>query len=279
MNAPIIKILDHTLVDGPGNRTAIFFQGCNLSCRYCHNPETQRLCRHCGRCLGSCPTGALSQPGGSVIWDQQLCLGCDSCLRACPEFSSPKVMAMTADEVFAAVSANVPFIRGITVSGGECALYLPFLTDLFQNCRQIGLTCLIDSNGTIPLWDDPVMDACDGVMLDVKAWDDNLFYELTGGHNEMVKRNLRELARMEKLTELRVVCFEDDSLVDAGAVIDGISRNVTENVKAQTMLKLIRFRNHGVAGPLSRTASPSAARMEGLRQTAADCGFKKIRVV
>lgn len=40
MKSSINKIETMGLVDGPGIRSVIFFQGCNLRCKFCHNPET-----------------------------------------------------------------------------------------------------------------------------------------------------------------------------------------------------------------------------------------------
>lgn len=32
------------LMDGPGIRMVVFFQGCPLNCSYCHNPDSQKMC-------------------------------------------------------------------------------------------------------------------------------------------------------------------------------------------------------------------------------------------
>jgi pyruvate-formate lyase-activating enzyme len=57
-----------SLHDGPGVRTTVFFKGCPLRCRWCHNPECLRtapelaisaeICRQCGECSHACPQGA-----------------------------------------------------------------------------------------------------------------------------------------------------------------------------------------------------------------------------
>ncbi len=39
MNGSIKKIETFGLVDGPGIRTVVFLNGCNLRCKFCHNPE------------------------------------------------------------------------------------------------------------------------------------------------------------------------------------------------------------------------------------------------
>ena len=186
---------------------------------------------------------------------------------------------MSVDEVFAAIAANLPFIRGITVSGGECSLYLPFITALFTKCRGIGLTCLIDSNGTIPLRDEPVMAVCDGVMLDVKAWDNNTFFHLTGGHNDNVIKNLGELSAINKLDEIRVVCFEEEDPVDAERVISGLAGQIEAHKREHTQLKLIRFRCAGVSGDFKHMPSPSLQRMDRLKQLAIEYGFNKVKII
>ncbi len=38
--AQIAGIVNESVVDGPGLRTTIFFQGCDHACKDCHNPET-----------------------------------------------------------------------------------------------------------------------------------------------------------------------------------------------------------------------------------------------
>ena len=43
MIASIDSIETFSTVDGPGIRTVIFFNKCNLRCIYCHNPEMWNL--------------------------------------------------------------------------------------------------------------------------------------------------------------------------------------------------------------------------------------------
>ena len=76
MKAPVNKIIAFSNVDGPGNRTSIFFQGCPFNCLFCHNPETIHLCQNCGACVEKCPVGALGfDDQGQVRWDSGRCVG------------------------------------------------------------------------------------------------------------------------------------------------------------------------------------------------------------
>ena len=242
MRAPVNKIIPFSNVDGPGNRTSIFFQGCPFNCRFCHNPETIHLCRNCGDCVKSCPAGALSfDAEGKVVWDSANCVQCDTCIKVCPHDASPKIRWMTVEEVLAEIRRALPYIAGITTSGGECTLQNEFLIELFSEVRKLGKTCLIDSNGSFDFEADPrVLEVSEGVMLDVKAvepgWNDHLISH----PGEMVLKNLDYLLSVGKLQEVRTVIFPHRDAENEATV-----RYVAEHIGNRCPYKLIRYRPFG----------------------------------
>ncbi|WP_276833423.1 YjjW family glycine radical enzyme activase [Massilicoli timonensis] len=242
MKAPVNNIIDFSNVDGPGNRCAIFFQSCPFSCLYCHNPETIRMCVHCGKCVATCPTQALRMEAGKVVFEASRCVKCDTCIRVCEHQASPRIQMMSVADLCEHISKLKPFIRGITVSGGECMNQAAFLLDLFQEVKKMGLTCLIDSNGAHDFSKYPQLLAlCDGVMLDVKAVDPHFHQKLCGADNAMVLRNLDYLLENGKLQEVRTVLLPNEKEQNRKTV-----SYVSVRIKDRSQYKLIRYRPYGV---------------------------------
>ena len=278
VTALVNKVIPFSCVDGPGNRTAIFLQGCNFDCKYCHNPETIHRCVNCGACVPYCKPGALTLENGTVHYDIAKCVLCDECFHHCPHGSSPRTRALTAEQVMTEVRKNVPFIRGITVSGGECTRWPEFLKELFPLAREENLTCLLDSNGSYDFSADPALLAVtDGVMLDVKSWEPEVFSGLTGGSGKNVKKNLLWLSQQGKLEEVRIVCVP--GRVDVEDCILGIADVLGQKETEKVLLKLIRFRHFGVRGELSNWPSPSMETMLEWKDLAMGAGFRRILVL
>ena len=273
LTAPVNKIIPFSSVDGYGNRTAIFLQGCNQNCLYCHNPETIRMCIACGRCVDACPANALSLQEGRVDFQIDKCCSCDTCIRICPHDASPRIRNLTPKEVFREISPNLPFISGITTSGGECMRHPAFLTALFSLVRKEGKTTFIDTNGQIPLKDYPeLLEVTDKTMIDLKAGDDEDHIRLTGLGVSQVVENIRLAASLDKLYEIRTV------------VVPGIVDN-EKTVRLGSQLiaswpsvryKLIKYRPFGVRREYADIPVPDDKTMESLRQTAWDLGVKNV---
>lgn len=242
MKAPINRIIPFSNVDGPGNRMAIFFQSCPFECMYCHNPETIRMCVACGKCVEQCPVQALKKEGTQILWDESKCVQCDTCIKVCPNLSSPKIRWMTTDDLMEEIKKVRIFIRGITVSGGECTQHRDFLVELFTKVKQLGLTCLIDSNGSYDFsQDSELMDVCDGVMLDVKATNDDFHQKLTHADNALVMKNLEVLLEHKKLEEVRTVILPTFPDFNEETV-----RTVSRIIQGKCRYKLLRYRPFGV---------------------------------
>ena len=290
VRVPVNRIIPFSSVDGPGSRTAVFLQECNVDCRYCHNPETRNLCTGCRECVRVCPAHALAyeqgQGGmsGRVLYYPEKCVFCDTCIRTCHYGSSPRIRQMNAAEVFSEVARQIPFIRGITVSGGECMLHPDFLTELFAVCKKHMLHTLIDSNGTIPFMPfTELLTVTDGVMLDVKAYAEDEHRKVTGAGNKTVLENAIFLAEAGKLYEVRTVVA--DGLFDAedtvrrtvrllaGCSCGGVSALDT------VRYKLITYRENGVREQYRIYQPPAPERMEYLAEAAKEEGIKQVMIV
>ena len=108
---------------------------------------------------------------------------------------------MSVDEVLQHIRKAALFIEGITVSGGEATTQLPFIVALFRAIKtdpQLQhLTCMVDSNGMLSEtgWQ-KLLSVCDGVMLDLKAWDSTCHRQLTGRDNTLIKQSITFLSRL-----------------------------------------------------------------------------------
>lgn len=280
MKAVVNRIIPFSSVDGPGNRTAIFLQGCNINCRYCHNPETRKMCIHCGRCVKTCPAGALTLgTDGRVHFAPEKCVQCDTCIHVCPNDSSPRTCELTPAEVYARVKRQIPFIRGISVSGGECMLHPDFLAELFRLARADGLGTLIDSNGTIPFWEYPeLMSVSDGVMLDIKAFDSEDHRHVTGAPNGIVLKNAEYLAKTSKLYEVRaVICPE---LYDGERSVRQIAQFLAPYLAVHDIgVKVIAYRPMGVREQYSHYRVPSREELEKLAEIFRAKGFRRVIII
>lgn len=255
MKATVNRILPFSSVDGPGNRTAIFLQGCNFNCLYCHNPETINPCNHCGICVKACKYNALFVYEGEVVWDKTLCENCDACLKNCPRNSSPKAIEMTLEQVLVEIKKTRSFISGITVSGGECTLQSEFLIELFKEVKMLGLTTFVDTNGSIPLYEnEALLKVMDMAMLDVKSYNEEEHKMLTGMSNQVVLKNLKELAKQNKLYEVRTVIVPET--LDNYSTVDRVSKQIAE-INPDIRYKIIKYRTNGVRTGILNSYTPS----------------------
>ncbi|MBV7273532.1 YjjW family glycine radical enzyme activase [Clostridium sp. PL3] len=271
------KIIPFSLVDGPGNRTAIFFQGCNFNCLYCHNPETIKKCRQCGACVLICRFDAISIVGGSVIWDEEKCKDCGECIKSCPNDCGPKAKEMSVDEILKEITKVKSFISGITVSGGECTLQKEFLVDLFEEVRKLGLTIFVDTNGSTDFSKNKeLVDLTDMVMLDIKSFDNDEHKKLTERDNDMVLKNARYLASINKLYEVRTVVVPN--VLNNFNNVNEISKLIA-SLDNEIRYKLIKYRPIGVRTEKIEIVQPDNEMIEELKGVATRNGCKNVIVV
>lgn len=141
--------------------------------------------------------GTLDGPGiRYIVFTQGCLLRCQFCHNP-DTWEINKGKRMSVSEIIADIKTYLPFIEasrgGITVSGGEPLLQLPFLIELFKQCKQLGIHTTIDSSGgcysTSPLFHrqlEELLKYTDLFLLDLKHIDRNKHTQLTGSPNEHI---------------------------------------------------------------------------------------------
>lgn len=183
MNAFVTDIQRFSLNDGPGIRTTVFLQGCNMRCPWCHNPETIPLqpvelfyrekCLGCGHCAEDCTSGA--------------------CVLSSREMSVADVMGeILQDRLYYAESGG-----GVTISGGEPSLHPEFVMALADACRAEGIPVAIETNMTRP-WQviEPMLRKMDLIMCDLKLNLTIPHKEQTGLDNPTVFNSIGRASRL-----------------------------------------------------------------------------------
>ncbi len=166
-SALLFNIQHFCLDDGPGIRTTVFFKGCSLRCRWCHNPES----------ISKNPE-ILQEKIGETLCGTRY----------------------TVQEVLDEILGDQMFYRrssgGVTFSGGEPMLQDAFLLRLAQACKENGVSTALDTAGNVlpGSYHEALLHAMDLILYDIKAIDDALHRRCTGASNAWIQENLRRIS-------------------------------------------------------------------------------------
>lgn len=172
----IADIQRASIHDGSGIRTTVFFKGCPLSCKWCHNPE----------CIGF---------EKEILFYPEKCIHCGMCDKGC--FSGARVVCgkeMNADSVLSEIMLDVPYYGkngGVTFSGGEPLAQKEFLSECIDKCKEKNINCAVETS--LIYYDEEIFKKLDFVMADLKIWNSDLHKKYTGVGNETIIENFKRL--------------------------------------------------------------------------------------
>ncbi len=223
MTATVFNIQRFSVHDGDGIRTTVFFTGCPLACRWCHNPEGESFkpsllynsekCVGCGACVAACTRGAISfdEAKGKALQNFEMCGACGDCVPVCiADARSIAGKSYTVNELVKVCRADRMFYEesggGVTLSGGEVmAQNIEFIYSLIKALDREGISVNIDTSGFAPFEKfEKILPLVDTFLFDIKSVDNEKHKYCTGVDNGLILENLKLLSAKGASIYLRV---------------------------------------------------------------------------
>lgn len=255
----VANIQKYAIHDGKGIRTTVFFKGCPLACRWCHNPETQgygrelifyeERCTGCGECVEECGNGAVTAADGKVYTDRELCRGCGECVDGCMRnarqlcgrgYSVGELAEeLLKDRAFYETSGG-----GVTLSGGEPLVQdMDYLERLMGTLCGRGISVNVDTCGAVAFERlERVMPYTDRFLFDLKLLDEDKHREYTGRDNGLILENLKLLSGKGARIWIRIPVI--GGVNDEAEELERMAGFLSENVRAE-QINLIPYHNTG----------------------------------
>ena len=149
---------------------------------------------------------------------------------------------------------------GITATGGEPLLQMPFLTELFEAAKKKGIHTCLDSCGITFRQErraefDRLMAATDLVMLDIKHIDDAEHQKLTGQSNKHILEFAEYLKEKNVPVWIRhvvvpTITLNDEYLYRLGYFIGGLDNLKALDVLPYHTMGEVKYQNLGIDYPL-----------------------------
>ncbi len=253
----IFDVKRYAINDGPGIRVTIFFKGCPLSCKWCHNPESisphiQKMysadkCIRCKACVEACPENACTITADTIITDMDVCTGCGICANICPtKATEMSGRIVTVEEVASMVEKERIFFDqsggGVTFSGGEPLRQPEFLLALLERCGEQALHRTVDTCGfatTETLL--KIAKHTDHFLYDIKLMDSKRHKIWTGVGNEKILENLKILAATDASLTLRIPLIQ--GVNDDDENIEKTAAFVSELAGEKKLVNLLPYHN------------------------------------
>lgn len=239
MEAVVSEIQYFCLHDGPGIRTTVFFAGCPLSCRWCHNPEC------------SSPV-AFSLPEGS---------------RLKPKQYKPEALLKEALK-------DLPFYGnsgGVTCSGGEPLIQGDAVFTLLSSCKKEGVSTALETSLYGPWAEiERLIPVTDYWIVDIKPLRPEIHKRFTSVDNEGILSNLKQLLEKAEKVWVRMTIvpgvYSEEDAVLLAKVLSGSSAVERIELIPFHLLGQEKYREMGIPCPYPSQHEPTEAEIDVYRQ-------------